>query len=208
MKKFLLVDDHNVVRSGIKGLLVELFKPSEISEASDGESALEILKTHVYDLIIMDIQMPKTDTLGLMDFIHIKYPDAKVLVFSMSAEGIYAKRFLKAGAKGFLSKDAPLDEIKKAINLVLNNRKYISDSLAASLAEESISDTPSNPFNQLSPREFEIVTLLLSGQTISEISKLLNLQVSTVGTHKARLFDKLSVNNILELKAVATSYNL
>ena len=208
MKKFLLVDDHNVVRSGIKGLLVELFKPSEIMEASDGETALEILKTHEYDLIIMDIQMPKTDTLGLMDFIHIKYPEAKVLVFSMSAESIYAKRFLKAGAKGFLSKDAPLDEIKKAINLVLNNRKYISDSLATALAEESISDTPSNPFNQLSPREFEIVTLLLSGQTISEISKLLNLQVSTVGTHKARLFDKLSVNNILELKAVATSYNL
>ena len=208
MKKFLLVDDHNVVRSGIKGLLVELFNPSEVMEASDGATVLEILKTYKYDLIIMDIQMPKTDTLGLMDFIHIKYPDAKVLVFSMSTESIYAKRFLKAGARGFLSKDAPLDEIKKAINLVLNNRKYISDSLATALAEESISDTPSNPFNQLSPREFEIVTLLLSGQTISEISKLLNLQVSTVGTHKARLFDKLSVNNILELKAVATSYNL
>ena len=72
MKRFLLVDDHNVVRSGVKGLLLELFKPSEIAEASDGETALEILKTHQYDLIIMDIQMPKTDTLGLMDFIHIK----------------------------------------------------------------------------------------------------------------------------------------
>ena len=126
----------------------------------------------------------------------------------MSAESIYAKRFLKAGAKGFLSKDAPIDEIKKAINLVLNNRKYISDSLASALAEESITDTPSNPFNQLSPREFEIVTLLLSGQTISDIAKLLNLQVSTVGTHKARLFDKLNVVNLLELKAIATSYNL
>ena len=208
MKKFLLVDDHNVVRSGVKGLLLELFKPSEIAEASDGESALEILKINQFDLIIMDIQMPKTDTLGLMDFIHIKYPAAKVLVFSMSAESIYAKRFLKAGAKGFLSKDAPIDEIKKAINLVLSNRKYISDTLAAVLAEESITETPSNPFNQLSPREFEIVTMLLSGQTISEIAKLLNLQVSTVGTHKARLFDKLNVINLLELKAIATSYNL
>ena len=208
MKKFLLVDDHNVVRSGVKGLLLELFKPSEIAEASDGESALEILKINQFDLIIMDIQMPKTDTLGLMDFIHIKYPAAKVLVFSMSAESIYAKRFLKAGAKGFLSKDAPIDEIKKAINLVLSNRKYISDTLASVLAEESITETPSNPFNQLSPREFEIVTMLLSGQTISEIAKLLNLQVSTVGTHKARLFDKLNVINLLELKAIATSYNL
>jgi two-component system invasion response regulator UvrY len=208
MKKFLLVDDHNVVRSGIRGLLLELFKPSEIDEASDGETATEILKHHQYDLIMMDIQMPKTDTLGLMEYIHIKYPDAKVLIFSMSAESIYAKRFLKAGAKGFLSKDAPLDEIKKAINLVLNNRKYISETLASTLAEESISETTGNPFNQLSPREFEIVSLLLSGQTISEISKLLNLQVSTIGTHKARLFSKLNVNNILELKEIATSYNL
>lgn len=208
MKKFLLVDDHNVVRSGIRGLLLELFKPSEIDEASDGESATEILKHHQYDLIMMDIQMPKTDTLGLMEYIHIKYPDAKVLIFSMSAESIYAKRFLKAGAKGFLSKDAPLDEIKKAINLVLNNRKYISETLASTLAEESISETSGNPFNQLSPREFEIVSLLLTGQTISEISKLLNLQVSTIGTHKARLFTKLNVNNILELKEIATSYNL
>ncbi len=208
MKKFLLVDDHNVVRSGIMGLLLELFKPSEIDEASDGNSATEILKHNHYDLIMMDIQMPKTDTLGLMEYIHIKYPDAKVLIFSMSAEGIYAKRFLKAGAKGFLSKDAPLEEIKKAINLVLNNRKYISEALASTLAEESISETSGNPFNQLSPREFEIVSLLLSGQTISEISKLLNLQVSTIGTHKARLFSKLNVNNILELKEIATSYNL
>ena len=208
MKKFLLVDDHNVVRSGIKGLLLELFKPSAIDEANDGDSATEILKHNQYDLIMMDIQMPKTDTLGLMEYIHIKYPDAKVLIFSMSAEGIYAKRFLKAGAKGFLSKDAPLEEIKKAINLVLNNRKYISETLASSLAEESISETSGNPFNQLSPREFEIVSLLLSGQTISEISKLLNLQVSTIGTHKARLFSKLNVNNILELKEIATSYNL
>ncbi len=208
MKKFLLVDDHNVVRSGIKGLLLELYKPSEISEASDGDTAIEILKHNQFDMIMMDIQMPKTDTLGLMEYIHIKYPDAKVLVFSMSAEAIYAKRFLKAGAKGFLSKDAPLDEIKKAISLVLNGRKYISESLASSLAEESISDTPSNPFNQLSPREFEIVSLLLSGQTISEISKLLNLQVSTIGTHKARLFDKLHVTNLLELKEIANSYNL
>lgn len=208
MKKFLLVDDHNVVRSGIKGLLIELFKPSEIFEAGDGETAIGILKIHNYDLIMMDIQMPKTDTLGLMEYIHIKYPEAKVLIFSMSAESIYAKRFLKAGAKGFLSKDAPLEEIKKAIGLVLNNRKYISETLAAVLAEESITESPSNPFNQLSPREFEIVSLLLSGQTLSDISKLLNLQISTIGTHKARLFDKLHVSNILELKELANSYNL
>ena len=208
MKKFLLVDDHVVVRSGVKILLSQIFNPSEIDEASDGDTVIELLKHHQYDLIIMDIQMPKTDTLGLMEYILIKFPDTKVLMFSMSAENIYAKRFLKAGAYGFVSKDASLDEITKAINQVLNDKKYISPALASRLAEESFFDNPRNPFDKLSRREFEIASLLLSGQTLSEIAQSLNLQISTVGTHKGRLFEKLNVTNILELKELATTYNL
>ncbi|HMW26623.1 MAG TPA: response regulator transcription factor, partial [Ferruginibacter sp.] len=161
-----------------------------------------------YDLVILDIQMPKTDTLGLMEYIHIKYPAAKVLMFSMSAENIYAKRFMKAGAYGFISKEAPLEEITRAINMILNGKKYISDTLAEKLAEDSFSGKTGNPFNDLSPREFEIVSLLLEGKTVTDISHTLNIQTSTVGTHKARLFDKLGVTNILELKELATTYNL
>jgi len=208
VKKFLLVDDHIVVRSGIHGLLTELFTPCEVHEAGDGESATEKLKQNNYDLIIMDIQMPNSDTLGLMEYIKIRYPDAKVLIFSMSAENIYAKRFFNAGAKGFLSKDSSLEEIKKAVNLVLNNRKYISETFAESLADASFSGMPDNPFEKLSPREFEIVALLLKGQTVSDISKTLHLQISTVGTHKSRVFEKLGVANILELKELANSYKL
>lgn len=208
MKKFLLVDDHMVVRSGIKILLSDIYNPSEIHEAVNGETAIEKLKAGDYDLIILDIQMPNTDTLGLMEYIHITYPNAKVLMFSMSAENIYAKRFMKAGAFGFISKEAPLEEITKAIHVILNGKKYISETLAESLAEDSFSGKSGNPFNELSPREFEIVTLLLDGKTVTDISHTLNIQTSTVGTHKARLFDKLGVSNILELKEMATTYNL
>ena len=208
MKKFLLVDDHFVVRSGIRGLLIEIFKPCEVHEADSGETASEKLKKNTYDLVMMDVQMPNTDTLGLMEYIHAKYAETKVLIFSMSAENIYAKRFLKAGAKGFLPKDSSLEEIKKAINLILNDRKYISESLAMSFADDSISDKPTNPFDKLSSREFEITSLLLAGQAVGEISKALNLQVSTVGTHKARLYEKLGVTNLMELKELAMSYNL
>ena len=208
MKKFLLVDDHIVVRSGIGGLLSEIFSPCEIHEAGDTESATEKLKQHRYDLIMMDIQMPNSDTMGLMEYIQVRYPEAKVLIFSMSAENVYAKRFLKAGAKGFLSKDSSLDEIKKAINIVLNNRKYISESFAEMLADASFTGRPDNPFDKLSPREFEITSLLLTGQSVSDISKLLNLQVSTVGTHKSRVFEKLGVTNLLELKELAGNYKL
>lgn len=208
MKKFLLIDDHAVVRSGIKGLLSEMFVGSRISEAQAGDSAVEQLKKDTYDMIMMDIQMPRTDTFGLIQYIHIQFPQARVLIFSMSSENIYAKRFLKAGAKGFISKEAPLDEIKKAINLIMNDRKYISDHLAGVLAEDSFSDKGENPFNKLSSREFEISTLLLAGHTVSDISRLLNLQSSTVGTHKSRLFEKLAVSNLLELKELALSFNL
>ena len=208
MKKFLLVDDHVVVRSGIKILLSEIYDPAEIHEAMDGESAKLKLKEHSFDLIMLDIQMPNTDTLALMEYIHKECPTAKVLMFSMSAENIYARRFMKAGAFGFISKEAPLEEITRAINIILGNKKYISDSLAETLAEDSYSGKSSNPFNELSPREFEIVSLLLEGRTVTEISHALNIQTSTVGTHKARLFEKLGVSNLLELKEIATTYNL
>jgi two-component system invasion response regulator UvrY len=208
MKKFLLVDDHVVVRSGIKILLEDLYKPSEIHEAMNGDTAIEKLKENSYDLILLDIQMPNTDTLGLMEYIRITYPEAKVLMFSMSAENIYAKRFMKAGAYGFISKEAPLKEITKAMSVILSGKKYISEGLAQKLAEDSFSGKSGNPFNELSPREFEIVSLLLDGKTVTDISHILNIQTSTVGTHKARLFEKLSVENILQLKELANTYNL
>lgn len=205
--RFLLIDDHEIVRSGMHMLLNELYKPQEIHEAFDGDSALKLIKKNEYDLIIMDIQMPNTDTFGLMEYIHIKQPDTKVLIFSMGAENIYAKRFLKAGAKGFLSKESSLEEVKKAINLVLNNRKYISEHLLDLLAEEAGPSKAANPFDKLSPKEVEIVSLMLAGHTLTSISNLLNLQSSTVGTHKARIFTKLGVKNILELKELHDSLN-
>lgn len=208
MKKFLLIDDHVVVRSGIKILLSDIYKQSEIHEAHDGDSALACVKENVYDLVMLDIQMPNTDTFGLMEYFRVKYPDLKVLMFSMSPENIYAKRFLKAGARGFISKDAPLEEIKKAIEVVLNGRKYISEAMIEMLAESDGKDKDSNLFNNLSTREFEIASLLLNGQTISSIAHTLHLQVSTIGTHKARIFEKLKVTNILEMKELANLYNL
>ena len=208
MKNFLLIDDHVVVRSGIKILLSEIFKPCEVFEASDGVSAVEKLKQRPYDLVIMDIQMPSTDAFGLLEYMRISHPDAKVLIFSMSAENIYAKRFLKAGAKGFVSKQSSLDEIKKAITLVLSNKRYVSDTMIDILAEGSAAGIAKNPFQRLSARELEITSLLLSGHTLSDIAKSLHIQVSTAGTHKSRLFDKLGVTNVLELKELANFYKL
>ena len=208
MMKCLIIDDHVVIRTGIKFLLAEKYKPAEIHEAVDGETALKKISENKYDLVILDIQMPNTDTLNLMENISKEFPGTKVLIYSMGAEKIYAKRFLKNGAMGFLSKDAPLNEITKAINIVLANKKYISEQFAEMLAEDSFNGKTENPFDKLSKREFEIAQLLLSGQTLTEISKTLKVQTSTVGTHKQRLFEKLAINNLLELKEIATNHNL
>lgn len=208
MKKFLLIDDHTVVRSGIKVLLTDIYVDVDIYEAQDGESALLLLQNDKYDLVTLDIQMPNTDTFALMELIKRKYPDLKVLVFSMSPETVYAVRFIKAGAKGFISKDAPLEEIKIAIDRVLNGKKYFSDALQDLFADGNDKATNSNPFNILSTREFEIASMLLKGKTITTIAEELSLSLSTVGTHKGRIFNKLNVINLLELKELSTSFDI
>jgi two-component system, NarL family, invasion response regulator UvrY len=208
MHKFLLIDDHVVVRSGIKLLLANIYKDSEIHEAKDGDSAMAFVKTNHYDFVMLDVQMPNTDSFALMEYFKENFPLLKVLVFSMNAESIYALRFIKAGAMGFISKEAPLDEIKKAIDQVINGKKYISEEMLFVLAEGTSGNNNSNPFSSLSAREFEIVSMLLNGKTISLIAADLNLGISTVGTHKGRIFTKLKVTNLLELKELANSFNL
>ena len=205
MKKFLLIDDHLVVRSGIKMLLTDMFKDVEITEAENGNSAKELLKDASYDLITMDVQMPNTDSFALMEYVKKEYPKAKVLMFSMSPESIYAIRFIKAGAKGFISKSAPLEEMKTAIEKVMNDKKYFSEEVLMELTEGDAGGN-NNLFDLLSPREFEIVQMLLNGKTISHIAADLSLGLSTVGTHKGRIFQKLKVSNLLELKELANSY--
>ena len=208
MNKFLLIDDHTVVRSGIRTLLTGLYPHAEIDEAKDGETAIAQVRAKEYDLAMLDIQMPNTDTFSLMEFLKTNFPRLKVLIFSMSPENIYALRFIKAGAKGFISKDAPLEEIKKAIDLVLNDKKYISEELMSALAEGDTPGDGNNPFNTLSSREFEIVSMLLSGKTISLIAADLGLGLSTIGTHKSRIFNKLRVTNLLELNDMANAYEV
>jgi two-component system, NarL family, invasion response regulator UvrY len=208
MQKFLLIDDHVVVRSGIKLLITNIYDDSEIHEAKDGEMALEFVKNNQYDFVMLDVQMPNTDSFALMESFKANYPALKVLVFSMNSENIYALRYIKAGAKGFISKEAPMDEVRKAIDLVLNGKKYISEEMLFVIAEGNSNSAESNPFNSLSSREFEIVSMLLNGKTISVIAADLKLGISTVGTHKGRIFTKLKVTNLLELQDLANSYNL
>jgi two-component system invasion response regulator UvrY len=206
MKKFLLVDDHAVIRSGLNRMLTELYEACEVIESSNTEDAIELMKTNRFDLLILDVQMPNSDSFGLLEYINARYPETKALIFSMASENLYAKRFLKLGAKGFLSKDSPVDEIINALNTVLNNKRYISKAFAEVLAINDSADE--SPFDRLTQREFEITAILSKGTSILEASKSLNLQGSTLSTHKSRIFEKLGITNMLELKELAKQYNL
>jgi two-component system invasion response regulator UvrY len=152
--------------------------------------------------------MPETNSFDLLKHILSVRPDSKVLIFSMNSEVMYARRFLRAGAVGYVSKDAPIEELKKAINLTLNNKKYYSDKFIDTILNEKAGEENINPFLKLSGREFEITVLLLEGKSVSEISQVLNIHNSTTGTYKARIFEKLNIENVFQLNKLAVLYEV
>ena len=208
MKSFLLIDDHAIVRSGIKFWLSTEYAPAEIDEAENGKRATQKVNDNDYDLILLDIHMPETNSFDLLKYILSAKPDSKVLIFSMNSEGMYAKRFLRAGAAGFVSKDAPIEELKKAVNLTLYNKKYYSEKFIDTILNEKVGEENNNPFLKLSGREFEIASLLLEGKSVSEISGTLNIHSSTTGTYKARIFEKLNIENVFQLNKLAVLYDI
>lgn len=202
MSTFLIADDHEIVRRGLRLLIADFYPGAQILEAYNGDSAIAQLKQYKCTLVILDVQMPNTNSFDLLEYIVKFHPDTKVLVFSMSSETLYGKRFIKAGANGYLSKDASVDDVKKAIETVLSGRRYIS----ADLMDAFVGEVENNPFTTLSDREFEIAKLLLTGISINEIATQIHLQPSTIGTYKARVFEKLNISNILQLKELAALY--
>ena len=205
---FLIVDDHEIVRSGIKNVLNVLYKPDNIFEAIDEESAMIQYDERAYDLVIMDVQMPKTDTIRLIEYMVKQNPGIKVLMFSMTAEKIYAGKFYNAGAMGFVSKSAGLDELTKAIDLVLNGRKYYSTAYTDQHSLNAKNSNLANPFTSLSSREMEVALLLLQGSTIVTIGNQLAINPSTVASHKAHIYQKLGVDTLGELIAIGRLNNI
>ena len=209
MPNLLLIDDHTIIRTGMK-MIIEKFLPDcNIDEAEDGNSMLDKIKHTEYDLLILDINMPDTDSFVLIKSVLALKPLSKILMLSMNSEEIYATRYLKAGAMGYVKKDAPMPEIKKAIGTVLANKKYISEALAEKLLNE-IDDKHNfdNPFDKLSKREFEIVHYLLHGESLIGICNKLALKPSTVSTFKTRIFKKMHCSNVIELNTLAKVHKI
>lgn len=199
--KILIIEDHSIVRYGIVRILMTIAQDMVIDECDDFDEGLKRIGKQRYDLVILDINIPNGNNLQMIRLMRQKQSAIKILIFSGYDESVYALRYLKEGADGYLMKDSPNQEIIDAVRCVLNNEKYFSSNIRRKLLEnlQSGKHAANDPLADLSDRELEVMQGLIQGQAVGEIARVMNLHVSTVSTYKARIFKKFEVNNILEL---------
>ena len=201
MKHILIAEDHAVVRIGTKHLLQSLIPDAIITDVDDFDKIVKELEIRAYDLLILDINIPGGNNTKMVETIRVKSPETRILMFSSYDEQLYGLLYLQAGADGYLSKDAPEEEFQAAVLSVLNNKKYMSEDMQQMNINRLINpkEFMPDPVISLSPRETDVMNLLKEGLGTAKIAEKLNLQLSTVSTYKARIFEKLGVKNIVEL---------
>ena len=197
----LIADDHGVVRLGLSMMIKKLRPSYIIDEVDDYQKVMNIIKVKTFDLIILDLNMPNGNFTEALQAIKFRTPQTKVMIFSSQDESLYAVRYLKMGADGFLHKLATEEVINKALIKMLDKGSYISDDVKDSLISNKLNKhtTPINPLENLSDREMEIAERLITGEPIKEISYSLNIHASTVSTYKTRILEKLNIQSIPEL---------
>lgn len=204
MAKVLIADDHAVVRAGLRQFLEEDPGITEIGDASTGREALEALRSGRWDLLILDINMPDRSGLDILSHIRAAGYSTRVLVMSGLPERQYALNVLRAGARGYLSKEGAPDELLKAVRAILDGRRYVSPALAELLVSELDQDADKPLHARLSEREFQVLCKLAAGRAVSDIAGELCLSVKTVSTYRTRVLDKMH----LETNADLTTYAL
>lgn len=198
-KKVIVADDHGIVRMGLIQILDEFTPPIIVFEKSDYKSLFEEIRKTNFDLLILDVNMPNGNFVDALDLIKRVQPKLKILVFSSHDESLYALRYLKMGADGYLNKLSSRETILKAISQMLETGKYYSDQVKEMLIEDVLHHNKTQDIHSLSNRELSVAQELAKGITQKDISSKLNLHPSTVSTYKNRIFEKLNIKSIPEL---------
>lgn len=206
--RILLVDDHEIVRRGLKQLLAEAYPKAVFGEASRVPEARALLAQKGWQLVLLDIYLPGGSGLDLLTEARSLQPQAAVLMLSSHPEEEFAVRAFKLGAAGYLTKGSVADEMLAAVKKVLAGGKYVSVSLAEKLATALGSPAPSAPHETLSPRELEVLRLIATGKTIKEISAGFSLSDKTIATYRARIAEKLRLSTNVELTRYAMRHRL
>ncbi len=209
MIKLLLVDDHELVREGLRRILAEAPGMEVVGEASSGEEAIDLARSLKPDVVIMDVSMPGIGGLETTRRLSHIDPDIKVIVVTVHVDEPYPTRLLEAGAAGYLTKSCAVDEIIDAIKAVSRGGRYIGTDIARQLALNMLPGGGNqSPFEKLSQREMQVMLMVTKGHSIREISDRLCLSPKTVSTYRYRLYDKLGVSNDVELTHLAMRYGI
>jgi DNA-binding NarL/FixJ family response regulator len=204
MKRILLADDHSFVRLGLIQILKDEYPSVIIKEVSDGDSLIKEVLKNDWDLVISDLDMPgKSGLVALEEIKRIK-PELPVLILSIYAEDLYAVRALKAGASGYMNKNAAPYELIKAIERISLGRKYITPEIG----EKLLLHSDKKPHELLTNKEFEIFKQLAYGKTITQIAEMLSLALTTVSTHRGRIMEKLKLSTNSELTRYAIAHQI
>lgn len=207
MINVLLVDDHELVRTGIRRLLSDAPGICVCGEVDCGEDALDAVRRQPPDVVLMDVSMPGIGGLEATRRLTHTYPDVKVIVLTVHADDPFPNQLLKAGASGYLTKGCSVDEMVHAIQMVYTGKHYINPAVAQSLALSLLPGVES-PFARLSQRELQVMMLLIQGNKTSDVSRTLCLSPKTVSTYRTRLYEKLGVRNEAELTRLAVRHGM
>jgi two-component system invasion response regulator UvrY len=197
--RILIVDDHPIVRHGLKQTLADAADVGEICEAANGHEALDLVRQRDWDAVVLDIGLPGRGGIDILKDIKRERPRLPVLILSMHPEDQYAIRALRAGAGGYLTKEAATEKLLEAIRRIIAGRRFISPDLAERLAFELTEDNAGPPHASLSDREFEVLRLIATGLAAGDIAERLSLSVKTVSTYRARILEKMRMKNNAEL---------
>ena len=206
--RMLLVEDHAVVRQGVRQLLLDRDVASDVAEAETGGEALAAVSKHAFDIVLLDIALPDMNGVEVLKRIKRKVPRVPVMMLSMYREDQYAVRALKAGASGYLSKTVDAAQMIAAIQQVAAGRKYVSPAMAEALADYVSFDGEQMPHEKLSDREYQTLCMLASGKRLTDIANALSLSVKTVSVYRTRLLEKMKLNNNAELTFYVMSNRL
>lgn len=206
--RILIADDHSIVRKGLVGILREEFSGADIVEADDSDMLFKLALKGDWDLIISDVSMPGRGVLEIISEIKRLFPRIPILTLSIYPEGLYGTRALKAGASGFLNKDASPSELKKAIRLILQGRRYISPGIAEILAGAIGRETDSPKHELLTDRELHIMKLIGSGEPLLKIGEMLAISPSTVSTYRSRILQKMQMQSNSDLTRYCIQHKL
>lgn len=198
--RVLLVDDHAVLRHGLRQIVADAFGAARFGEAANAETALELVAHEKWDVVILDISLPGRSGLDVLKELQRSRPATPVLVLSMHGEDQYAVRALRAGAAGYVTKESAPDELVAAIRKVLAGGKYVSAALAEALAAALTLQDRGEPDHQiLSDREYQVLQMLAIGKSIKEIGSDLGLSEKTISTYRTRILEKMNMKTNAEL---------